>query len=279
MKITNVIVASLFLLLSPLITAESSTTINDNIDITQVRQLPKAKKSNTTAFSAEMPAPLKGIPERIIKHVGYTVSFNREHNNPNYVAWVLTAAKVNGTVPRSDSFFQDPDVPMPHRVAPEDYKGSGYDRGHMAPSADMKWSYAAMKECFYMSNICPQNPSLNSGSWQKLEEACRRWARQEGTIYIVCGPIYKGGSHKKIRGKVHTITVPEGFFKVVLSLKPGKEKAIGFYYNNSKASQPMAQTAISVDSVEKLTGYNFFVNIDKNIEKRVEASFSLKDWR
>lgn len=225
----------------------------------------------------EMPADLHGVPERIIEHIGYTVSFNREHNNPNYVAWELAADEAVGTVPRSNNFAPDPDVPAPHQVTTNDYKGCGYDRGHMAPAADMKWSYEAMRECFYMSNICPQNHSLNAGSWQVLEEACRRWAKQEGSVYIVCGPVYRGVKHKTI-GKEHIITVPEGFFKVVLSLQKGKEKAIGFYYSNNDSRQPMEQTAMSVDDIEEITGMNFFVNVKDDIEDRVEATFSLKEW-
>ncbi len=225
----------------------------------------------------EMPAALHGVPERIIEHTGYAVSFNREHNNPNYVAWELTADEAVGTVPRSNNFAPDPDVPAPHQVTTNDYKGCGYDRGHMAPAADMKWSDDAMRECFYMSNICPQTHSLNAGSWQVLEEACRRWARQEGAVYIVCGPVYRGSKHKTI-GKEHIITVPEGFFKIVLSLQKGKEKAIGFYYRNNDSHQPMEQTAMSVDDIEEITGMNFFVNVKDDIEDRVEATFSLKEW-
>lgn len=237
----------------------------------------KRKKGKGNKRKKEMPAALHGIPERIIERIGYTVSFNREHNNPNYVAWELTAEESTGNVPRSNNFVPDPDLPAPHQVTTNDYKGFGYDRGHMAPAADMKWSYDAMRECFYMSNICPQNHTLNAGGWQTLEEACRRWAKQEGAVYIVCGPIYRGTRHKKI-GKEHIVTVPEGFFKVVLSLRKGKEKAIGFYYANNDSRQSMAKAAMSVDAVEELTGMNFFVNVSDDIEDRVEATYSLKDW-
>ncbi len=240
---------------------------------------PADKKKPQNSRKMEMPAALRGIPERIIAHTGYTVSFNREHNNPNYVAWELTATETKGTVPRAKDFLPDPSVPAPHRVTTEDYKGSGYDRGHMAPAADMKWSATAMRECFYMSNMCPQNGSLNSGSWKTLEEACRRWAQKEGSIYIVCGPIYNKGRKRKTIGKEHKVTVPDAFFKVVLSLKPNKEKAIGFYYTNRAGRQNMAQAAITVDSVEVLTGMDFFVHLDDRLEKRLEAKCSFKDWQ
>ncbi len=245
--------------------------------VAAVEEMPQRKLGNARKY--EMPAALKGVPERIISHTGYTVSFNREHNNPNYVAWELTAAEVKGTLPRDNDFQPDPDVPLPHRVTTDDYKGSGYDRGHMVPAADMKWSTAAMRECFYMSNMCPQDGSLNSGPWNKLEAACRRWASREGSVYIVCGPIYNKGRKQKKIGRKCKVTVPDAFFKVVLSLKSGKEKAIGFCYENKAGKQPMPQAAMSVDEVEKITGMNFFVHVDDRLEERIEAQCRFKDWQ
>lgn len=226
----------------------------------------------------ELPGRLRGIPERIIRHTGYTLSFNREHNAPNWVAWELTAEETAGTQRRADEFRPDPDVPEPHRVTTQDYTGSGYDRGHMVPAADMKWSAQAMSECFYMSNICPQNHSLNSGAWATLENACRRWAAREGAVYIVCGPVYKNGRLKKI-GRERRISVPDGFFKVVLCLNSGREKAIGFYYANRSGKQPMEGAACSVDAIEEMTGMDFFVNLPDKQETRLESAFSLKAWQ
>ena len=234
------------------------------------------QKGNTR--KAEIPGKMRGVPERIIEHTGYTLSFNREHNNPNWVAWELTVEEAEGTLPRAEEFLPDPDVPAPHRVTTADYRGSGYDRGHMAPAADMKWSQRAMNECFYMSNMCPQNGSLNSGPWSTLEKACRRWAKNEGAVYIVCGPVYKSAKPKTI-GRDLRISIPDGFFKVVLSLQKGKEKAIGFYYGNHDGKQPMHETATTVDAIEELTGIDFFVNIPDRLEQRIEAEHSLKKWQ
>lgn len=225
----------------------------------------------------ELPGTMRGVPERIISHTGHTLSFNRTHNQPNWVAWELTAEETDGRYTRSNDFQPDPQVPLPHRVVTTDYRGAGYDRGHMAPAADMKWSARAMTECFYMSNICPQAHSLNSGPWATLEKACRRWARQEGSVYVVCGPVFKPGRHKSI-GTERLITVPDGFFKVVLSLAEGREKAIGFYYANRSGNQTMEGAAMSVDEVETLTGIDFFVNVPDKLEAHVEARFSLKEW-
>lgn len=228
----------------------------------------------------EQPASMRGVPEYILERTGYILSFNRLHNNPNYVAWELTAEETEGRVSRAKEFEADPDLPQTQRVLPSDYKGSGYDRGHMAPAGDMKWSSRAMVESFYMSNVCPQNRTLNGGAWQTLEEACRRWAKKEGAVYIVCGPVYlQERKNRKTIGRETSVTIPDGFFKVVLSLRLGHEKAIGFYYENHEGSQPMKATVRSVDEIEKLTGIDFYVNLDRKLERRLEASCSLKDWK
>ena len=237
-----------------------------------------ATPQKTTTRKLELPGRLKHTPERIVEHTGFTLSFNREHNNPNWVAWELTAEEAQGELPRNNDFEPDPLLPENHQVKHADYTRSGYDRGHMVPAADMKWSLKAMNDCFYMSNICPQTHTLNAGGWETLESACRRWAKQEGSVYIVCGPVYKGTKHKTI-GKNLKITVPEGFFKVVLSMRKGEEKAIGFYYANSNAKQKMEETATTVDAIEELTGMDFFVNIDDRLEQRIESTFSLKKWK
>ena len=238
----------------------------------------KKAVAKVTNRKLELPARLKHTPERIVEHTGFTLSFNREHNNPNWAAWELTADEAKGTLPRANDFEPDPKLPENHQVTHADYTRSGYDRGHMVPAADMKWDSKAMNDCFYMSNICPQTHALNAGGWETLESACRRWAKQEGSVYIVCGPVYKGNKHKTI-GKDLKITVPEGFFKVVLSMREGKEKAIGFYYANSNAKQTMEQTATTVDEIETLTDMDFFINIDDHLEERIESTFSLKQWR
>lgn len=229
------------------------------------------------AQGVEIPAKLKGTPELIIQHKGYALSFNSETNNPNWVAWVLTPNRTYGTIQRSNDFRGDPDVPASHRVEGYDYKDTGYDRGHMCPAADNKWDLAAMTECFYMSNMCPQMPTLNRSSWKKLEDACRRWSDQEDSIYIVCGPIYDNYKSKTIGNEVK-IAVPTAFFKVVLSLRKGKEKAIGFYYTNSSNKQDIKDAAKSVDEIEKLTGIDFFYKLDDKIENRIESTYNLSKW-
>ena len=165
-----------------------------------------------------------------------------------------------------------------YQVEKQEYTNSGYDRGHMCPAGDMEWSSSAMNDCYYMTNVCPQTPKLNQVYWERLESACRRWADIYGSIYIVCGPVYNSGKHVTI-GTSHSISVPDGFFKVVITLVEGEEKGIGFYYKNDDVRQTMESATLSIDQVEELTGYNFFAELPDEVEKHIESQKQLSSWR
>ena len=224
----------------------------------------------------ELPATAEG--ERVISHTGYTLSYNTTTLCPNWVAWELTASETRGHLDRSRDFFPDEAVPSAQRVTTGDYSGSGYTRGHMCPAADMEWGAKALHDCFLMSNMCPQTEELNRYSWEALERACRRWARKEGAVKIVCGPIFNPDRKKKTIGRKHKVRVPDAFFKCVLSLRKGHEKAIAFIYQNNRAEQDMKDCATTVDKVEQLTGYNFFVNVSDPLEDRLERQCNLSAW-
>lgn len=233
--------------------------------------------SSQGAF-CELPAPLTDRPEQVLQHQGFTVSFNATTLTPNWVAWELTASESKARGERNDDFQPDTMLPVNQQVTTQDYRGTGYDRGHMCPAADMKWSQRAQRECFLMSNICPQVPELNQRHWEKLESSCRRWARQEGAIYIVCGPIYKSGRRAKTIGRDHKVSIPDAFFKCVLSLRQGHEKAIGFIYTNTAQAQSMAQCAMTVDEVERRTGMDFFTNLPAHQQQALESTCNLTAW-
>lgn len=225
-----------------------------------------------------LPTPMKNTPELILHRKGYCVSYNRELNIPNWVAWELTPEKLVERESRTDKFIPDPDLPESEAVTTNDYKGAGLDRGHMCPAGDNRWHWKAMQESFYMTNICPQDHNLNRGDWKELEEACRQWAQEEGKIYIVCGPVLYKQKHRTI-GKQHRVTVPEAFFKVVLCTNSNPPKAIGFIYKNASGNNPLDSYVNSVDEVERITGIDFFPALPDDIEKKVEAKYDLKSWK
>ncbi len=237
------------------------------------------KSGDTQITSAtdgmEIPAPITSQPEQILQREGYTVSYNSETKLPNWVAWHLTADRLEGKANRKGKeFAEDEEVKAP-RATDNDYYCSRYDRGHMCPAGDNKWSETAMTQSFLFTNICPQAPSLNRGDWNEMENQCRKWVKEGEDLYIVCGPILYKGKHKTIgRNKV---IVPEAFFKVVLSLQ-GTPKAIGFIYKNADGNRPKGDYVNSVDEVERITGYDFFPSLPDDVEKRVEAEADAAAW-
>ena len=216
-----------------------------------------------------------GVPEQMLRRAGYTASYNKTTKLPNWVAWHLTADRTTGPAKRSGVDFQaDMDVPAP-RAEDSDYYGSGYDRGHMCPAADNKYSEKAMEESFLFTNMCPQNGNLNRGDWNEMEQACRRWAKEYGGVYVVCGPILYKGKHRTI-GK-NKVVVPEAFFKVVL--RTGENpKAIGFIYKNAEGNRPKGDYVNTVDEVERITGIDFFSSLPDDVENKVEATADMADW-
>lgn len=217
------------------------------------------------------------MPEQLLFNDAYVSSFNNQTLMPNWVAWRLTADHAEGSVQRKGvEFTPDDRVDERYRVTTYDYMRSGYDRGHMCPAADNKWSQRAMVQCFLLTNICPQDHGLNVGDWNEMENQCRRWAKQYGEIYIVSGPILYRSKHKRI-GSQHKITVPEAFFKVVLCLK-GTPKGIGFIYRNTGGNRPKGDYVNSIDQVERITGLDFFPSLPDKTEKVVEAEANLNDW-
>ena len=180
-----------------------------------------------------MPRPLEGVSEQIIRKTSYIVSYNKDTKIPNWVAWHLTGDHTDGPIRRMSNFYEEESVPCP-RATIEDYRGSGWSRGHMCPAGDNKWSETAMYESFSLVNVCPQNASLNSGLWNSIEIDCRRWAKQYGDIYIVCGPVFMNREHETIGP--NGVFVPEAFFKVILCLQ-GKPKAIGFVIRNNEGKK------------------------------------------
>ena len=185
-----------------------------------------------------------------------------------------TRQETKGKEKRGNRFIADPLVTGPIATN-ADYTRSGYDKGHMAPAADMKWSPEAMKESFYFSNMCPQHPQLNRRGWKNLEEKIRDWAVADSAIIIICGPIIDKPS--KTIGK-NKVAVPERFFKVILSPFVKPARGIGFLFNNRQAVEPLSTYAVSIDSIEKLTHMDFFSPLPDEIENAVEANADYYQW-
>lgn len=219
-------------------------------------------------YGLEIPVISNGKQGQILQRTGYTLSYDSKTKTPQWVAWELTKEETKGKEERSTEFYPDPDV-IGTQVLTYDYSHSGYDRGHMAPAGDMKWNKQAMKESFYMSNICPQDHNLNTEDWNDLEMKTREWARRYGKVYVICGPIYNGKRNEYIGD--HRVKVPDAFFKVILINDSKKQCTLGFLFENEAGEKPLEKYLTSVDYIEKLTGMDFFSLLPDEIEERLES--------
>lgn len=212
----------------------------------------------------------------IIQHTGYTLSYSEEYEVPEWVAYELTRDEViNQAVERKDNFREDKAISTGSATL-SDYKKSGYDRGHMAPAADFRWSFDAMNDTFYLSNMCPQTHAFNAGIWSDLEEAIRSIAYEDECIYVVTGPVLTDGPYDTI-GE-NEVAVPKTFYKVVLDYTPPTIKAIGFIMPHENSKEPLSYFAVTVDEVEELTGLDFFPLLPDNEEERLESSLDTTLW-
>lgn len=209
--------------------------------------------------------------EDIVVHTGYTASYNHTTLLPDWVAWELTAEEADGQMEGQFSFSRDPDVAFP-KASREDYSRSGWDKGHMAPRADMKWSLKAMEESYYFTNVCPQDHEMNSGAWRKIEEQTRRLARRYGSVYVVCGPVCGTGHYGTIGAA--GVQVPDAFFKALAVQTPDGFATVGFLVENSRQDGSPRRYAVTVDSVETLIGRNLF----PSVPEAAEAAFDWKLW-
>lgn len=239
----------------------------------------QCKENQLDTASYEIPVVLKQKPEILFKHYGFTVSYNPELCIPNWVAWELNAEKLVERESRNKHFLPDPNLPEDKAVTSDEYRNSGWDRGHMCPAGDNKYHWRAMDACFYMTNICPQNGNLNRGDWKELEEKCRLWAAEE-PVYIVCGPILYTRPKYGYIGQNFKIRIPDAFFKVVLTgIQSGNPRAVGFLFKNESGNRRLDKYVNSVDEMERITSIDFFPQLPDDIEERIEASYDINDWQ
>lgn len=204
-----------------------------------------------------------------IEYTGHIVYYDSVAHLPRCVVYELTAEETQGNEQRAKDFMRD------DRAAgcpdPTAYSGSGMTRGHIAPAADFKWAEQAMKETFMMTNICPQDKSLNEGGWNRLEEKVREWARRDGALIVAAGPVITPDLPRMTSG----VAIPRLFFKVILSHKCQPMRAIAFLYPNAPCGGSLKQYMVSVDSVEHIAGFDLFSALPDDIEQRIESQLDL----
>lgn len=212
--------------------------------------------------------------DEIIYHLGYSLLYCEEHEQAFWVAYQLTKEEAIKIYDRTNNFKPDPKVKT-GTATDDDYKGTGYDRGHLAPAADMGWSQIAVSESFYYSNMSPQNQSFNRGIWKKLEELVRNWAIENDNVYIVTGPVLTNGLKTIGPNKV---SVPHYYYKVILDYTNPEIKGIGFILPNEPSSKPLQSFVVTIDSVEKVTGLDFFSKLPDTQEQYIESNICISCW-
>ncbi|MNJ86585.1 Nuclease precursor [compost metagenome] len=238
-------------------------------DTTALKQLKASPVTN-------LEIPKTGLKEEIITHAGYSLVYNEKHEQASWVAYELTKEETQSKFKRPDKFQSDPMIKT-GTADGKDYEGSNYDRGHLAPAADMCWSEITASESFYYSNMSPQAPGFNRGIWKKTEKLVRDWAIENSSLYIVTGPVLCKGLKTIGENKV---SVPKYYYKVILDYSNPDVKGIGFVIPNDalKNPNPPSHYAVSIDSVEQLTGIDFFPALPDDQEALIEKTLCIDCW-
>ena len=214
-----------------------------------------------------------GVSDTLVRYDAFDVHFNSERGVANCAVYELVTNELNGTIERAGEFMQDAGVkgcPLP-----QDYAGSGMDRGHLVPAADLKWSGTAMRQSFLLTNICPMHKALNEGGWAKLEEKVREWTARDSALLVFSGPIVSDSDTTLTGGRVK---VPGAYYKVIMAPCVRPMRAIAFIYPNGYSGGRLRQYAVSVDEVEQKTGLNFFPYLPNEEQERLECPVNLDAW-
>lgn len=232
---------------------------------------------------AEKPATISQVPEDIlpasttgalVRHTYYALSYDEDHEQAEWVAYEITRDRLNENwAERPNTFRPDSDV-RTESATPRDYSGSGYDKGHLCPAADMAFNEAAIDESFLMSNMSPQVPAFNGGIWRELEECARDWGRKFERVYVATGPVLSQTPLGSIG--FSKVTVPSAYYKVLYA--PEQHRAIAFILPNEMSTKPVMDYAVTIDAVENMTGIDFFPNLLKGLNEEIEGSLDKDAW-
>ncbi|WP_456440914.1 DNA/RNA non-specific endonuclease [Psychroserpens sp.] len=212
--------------------------------------------------------------DQIVHHANYSLSYSETHEQAEWVAYELKKSHLSSTNFKRPYFEIDKAVKT-GAAHWRNYKKSGYDRGHLCPAGDRRFSKEAHDETFLTSNISPQEHQFNAGIWNTLEHKVRYWARKYDGVFVITGGVLKG--NMKTIGD-EDVSVPNQFYKVLIDSNTGNTKMIAFLMSHKDSNQPLYKFVVSVDEIEALTGIDFFAELDDNIENRLEASSSYKGW-
>lgn len=205
--------------------------------------------------------------------LGYAVNYNYTTKVAHFVVEKITAANLVKTAARKDDFREDPEVPAAGRATLKDYVGAGYDRGHMAPAADMTYSAQAMSESFYLTNMMPQVPGNNRGIWKYTEELTRFYAQKYNVVYAITGTMFGQGALTIGNG----VRVPTHIYKIIID--PTNGRAIAFMFPNQKLNPAeIANYIVSIAELEQYTGINFSPALPPQLQQMEKVRANYSQW-
>ncbi len=203
---------------------------------------------------------------QVVKHNYYSLEYSESREHAVWVYYKLNSSFINGSAERKNNFKSDPMVST-GSAGKNDYKGTGYDRGHLCPAAAMKINQLAMDESFYMSNMSPQVASFNRGKWKSLEEQVRNWTLEENLMYVVSVPIFE--ANKGTFG-VNNVTVLGYYFKAMYTPTDGG-KMIGFILPNRKINDQLINYIVTIDEIENRIERDLFYALSDDLENKLES--------
>lgn len=275
LRITGIIgIALMICMVLPVSRSAADCSESFTVSVTGALNVrPGGEQSQTEYDNLALGFP--GGADTVVDRVGYALGYIEYHEQPAWVVYKLTRDEVLTKVSkRKNRFKEDPEIPTGSACS-ADYRRSGYDRGHLAPAADMAFSEQTMAESFYYSNMSPQHPKFNRGIWKKLEEQVRQFAVREGEVYVVTGPVLP--NEKTITIGPNRVTVPTHYYKVVYDLTEPK-KMIGFILPNTNVKADLKDFAVTVRQVEEQTGLDFFSLVPRPEQDRLETSIDVDAW-
>ena len=245
---------------------------NDNIKIND-NSIDTYKSENITEDNVDYLLPTS-TTNQIIKHDFYTLSYSEKYEQSEWVAYELKKSHLSKSNLDRPYFIDDPLVET-GSASWKNYKRSGYDKGHLCPAADRRFSRAAFDETFYTSNISPQLNDFNAGIWNTLEQKTRYWAAKYDGLYVITGGVLC--ENLESIGN-ENVAVPDYFYKILLDKSRGEYKVIAFLLPHEASEKPLYNFVVSIDDIEKRSGIDFFPNLPDAIENKLEENSDYKKW-
>ncbi len=220
-----------------------------------------------------------GDDHEVHTYNGFQFCYREEYEVAEWVSYTLTKDKLKGSEKRKNNFREDFNITTGSST-PQDYRGSGFDRGHLIPAADCRWDEEAMSDSFLMSNMTPQKPEFNRGIWAELEKTVRDYVLRYESVTVITGPILEKKPEEYMTIGENGVCVPEFFYKVLLAKKQnGRYTCVGFILPNSKGEKKLVDYIVPVDEIEERCNLDFFSSLDDNIENVIESELNIEDWK